>query len=83
MIKRVAIENNLDNVKEYLEKKGISVEMFDDTQLLNAAGIGRYDAVIISGGNKNFLGIEDITTNIPVIDARGMTPKEIYDSITK
>lgn len=83
MKKKVAIEQNLDNVKEYLEERGIKTEQFSGSQLINSSKISKYDAIIVSGSNKDFLGMEDAKTKVPVIDATGMTPQEIYNNITR
>lgn len=83
MNKKVAVEQNLDNVREYLEKKGIKTERFSGSQLINASNISKYDAIIVSGSNKDLLGIEDTSTKVPVIDATGMTPEQIYKNLTR
>ncbi|QCX34629.1 YkuS family protein [Caloramator sp. E03] len=83
MNKKVAVEQNLDNVREYLEKKGIKTERFSGSQLINASNISKYDAIIVSGSNKDLLGIEDTSTKVPVIDATGMTPEQIYQNLTR
>ncbi|MCX7884878.1 MAG: YkuS family protein [Caloramator sp.] len=83
MKKKVAVEQNLDNVKEYLEERGIKTEQFSGSQFLNASKISKYDAIIVSGSNKDLLGMQDTQTKIPVIDATGMTPQEIYNNLTK
>lgn len=83
MHKKVAVENNLDNVRRYLIDKGYQVDMFDDTQLHRIDDVSDYDAIVISGENSNFMGIEDTSTNVQVIDARGTTPEEIFNSIVK
>lgn len=83
MQKRVAVEKNLDNVKEYFERNGYSVEMFDDSQLFRAPEVGRYDAIITSGGNRNFMGVHDTVTKVPVITLDGQTPEEILKRVNE
>lgn len=81
MHKKVAVEKNLQNVKQYFESKGFQVDTIHDTELDTIGTVSEYDAIIISGGNNNFLGIEDTNTKAPIIDAAGQTAEEIYNRI--
>ena len=83
MHKKIAVEKNLNNVKDLFRQKGYQVDLFDDTQLHRIEDVGDYDAIIISGENSNFLGIEDTSTKVPVIDARGTTAEEIFNSVSR
>lgn len=83
MQKRVAVEKNLNNVKELFERNGYSVEMFDDSQLFRAPEVGRYDAIITSGGNRNFMGDHNTAARIPVITLDGQTPEEILKRVNE
>lgn len=83
MHKKVAIENNLSNVKQYFEEQGFQVDTINDSQIDTIGTVSNYDAIIISGGNKDFLGMEDTNTKAPIINAEGQTPKEIYSRINK
>lgn len=81
MNKTIAIEQNLTPVMEYLLKKGYKVETVDfGTEYTK--NIDKYDALIITGMNKNFLGVEDTVSKIPVINADGLTKEEVYDQLT-
>jgi len=40
-----------------------------------------YDAIVVTGMNNDFLGLQDTATGAPVIDATGMTPEEIHEQI--
>lgn len=81
MHKKVAIEKNLQNVKQYFENQGFQVDTIHDTELDTIGTVSNYDAIIISGGNKDFMGIEDTNTKAPVINAEGKTPEEIYNRV--
>lgn len=81
MHKKVAVEKNLHNVKQYFESQGFQVDTIHDTELDTIGTVSKYDAIIISGGNKDFMGIEDTNTKAPIINAAGKTAEEIYDSI--
>ena len=41
----------------------------------------KVDAVVLSGMNQNIMGIQDITTKAPVIDASGLSPEEVWNQI--
>lgn len=83
MHKKVAIEKNLSNVKQYFEEKGFQVDTYHDTELDTIGTVSKYDAIIVSGGNKDFLGIQDTNTKAPIINAQGKTPPEIFNSLPK
>jgi hypothetical protein len=75
--KIVAVENNLAPIKEYLLDQGCQVVDVD------SIGGTRVDAVVISGSSKDLLGMQDMVINAPVIDARGKTPSEVWESIMR
>lgn len=80
---KVAVEKNLISVKDYFVNQGCRVDTFADDQLDTINDAGDYDAIIISGGNQNFMGFEDTSTSSPIIDVGGMTPKEVFDRVKK
>lgn len=77
MNKIVAVENNLAPIKDYLLDQGCQV--ID----VESARSTRVDAVVISGGSKDLLGMQDIIIDAPVIDARGKSPSEVWDNIMR
>ncbi|TDT45659.1 YkuS family protein [Fonticella tunisiensis] len=81
MRKKVAIEKNLVNVQQYFKGHGYQVDMFDDTQLHRIEKVGDYDAIIVSGGNIDFLGIQDTSTEVPVVSAEGLSAEQIYSTV--
>lgn len=83
MHKKVAVEKNLTSVKQYFENNGYQVDTIDDTQIDTIGGIGRYDAIIVSGGNIDFMGIQKTNTSTPIIDASGSTPVEIFNKMNR
>lgn len=77
MSRVIAVENNLHPVCDYLSAQGceiIAVERAQDT---------RVNAVVVSGADKNLLGMQDVQTQAPVIDARGRTPEDIWQEIQR
>ncbi len=77
---KIAVENNLTPVKDYLTGKGYSVECinFNDQSTAKLQG---YDAIVVTGGNSDFLGVQDTETNAVVINADGLSPEEVVEEI--
>jgi hypothetical protein len=82
MDKTVAVEKHLSNVKQYFESKGYKVESFSDGQIDTMKNPDNYVAIIASGESQNFMGIEDVSTKTPIIIAEGLTPEEIFNSVS-
>lgn len=82
MRKRVAVESQLSNIKEYLKQKGYEVVELKET-LSEKNNLNAYDAIVITGQSRNMLGIDDISTKVPVIDATGMSPFDVEESIKR
>lgn len=77
---KIAVESQLSNIKSFLADKGYEVSEFQH----NAGGQEAFqgvDAVIVSGMDQNYLGMHDIQTGALVIEASGMTPQQIFDSL--
>lgn len=77
MNKVVAVEANLTPVKEFLTSKGYQVVD------VKAAQQNQVAAVVLSGGNQNLMGMQDVMVNAPVIDARGKTPEEVWSILSR
>lgn len=80
MNKTIAVEHNLTPVAEYLSKKGCKVESIDFSNMYGK-NIEQYDALVVTGMNKDFLGVQDTVAKVPVIDARGLSAEQVYDQI--
>lgn len=77
---KIAVEQNLTPVKDYLADKGYQVDCIrisDETP----SKLQGYDAVVINGLSNNLLGIQDTMTGAVVINADGLTPEEIGKEI--
>jgi peptidase E len=83
MRKKVAVEKNLNNVRQYFESQGYQVDLFNDSQLDSITEVSNYDAIIVSGGNVDIMGVQDTQTQVPVIDATGQSPQAIFNRINK
>lgn len=77
MKRKVAVEDGLKNVSSYLQNQGCDVCSLKSSE----SNFDKYDAIVVSGQDKDFLGMEDTMTNSSVIDARGKTPEEIYSQL--
>lgn len=76
MPKRIAVEEGLTPVREYLQENG-----YDVVDLNERVQAEDCDCCIVSGGDVNVMGMQDIVTDVPVIDARGMTSEEVYQKV--
>ena len=79
MDRTIAVERDLTPVMQYLSERGFKVESIDFGK--EYSNIDKYDALIITGMNKDFLGMQDSVSKIPVIDARGMTAEQVYEQL--
>lgn len=79
-MQKIAVQRGLTPVQEYLTESGYEVEVVDFDAFSKAQNED-YDAIVLTGMSKNFLGMEDTATAAPVIDATGMTPEEICEQI--
>lgn len=76
-MRKIAVEQNLSPVADYLERQGYSVKKMNAGDMLSGKNSG-FDAFVISGASENFLGMEDRTTKASVINADGSTPEDVY-----
>lgn len=74
-IKVIAVEENLPQISEYLRGSGFQTVNTTDANVKRAA------AVVISGADKDVLGMEAVVTGAPVINARGLTPEEVLQML--
>lgn len=80
MPQRVAIERDLSAIGDHLAENGLQVERLDLTDMTPERLQG-YGAVIISGQTTNFMGMADLKTRVPVIEAAGKTADEIASMV--
>ncbi len=79
-MQKIAVQEGLDRVGRYLSDKGYEVDTIGFDAVTKATQ-NTYDAIVISGMSKDFMGISDTATREPVIDASGMTEEEVYKQI--
>jgi hypothetical protein len=75
---KVAIEQTLGNVRSFLEENQFEVVDLDLNQQAQAQDVSCY---IISGQDKDVMGMADIQTDLPVINARGLTESEVLQQV--
>ena len=77
-MKRIAIEQDLSNVKEYLQNNGYTVECLENFK----GNLDSFDAIVVTGQNSNFLGMQNTTTKASVINANGLTAEDVYTRLS-
>lgn len=81
MNRTIAVESNLTPVAKYLAEKGYKVDEIDLGKEYTK-NVNKYDAIVITGMNKDFLGVQDTVSKIPVIEAKGLTAEQVYTRLT-
>jgi galactitol-specific phosphotransferase system IIB component len=81
MVGKIAIENNLTPVKNYLTEKGYQVDIIAINK--QSPKLNGYDAYVISGVNADFLGYEDTESKTVVINADGLSPEDIEKELDR
>jgi galactitol-specific phosphotransferase system IIB component len=78
---KIGIEKSLTNVKEYLEQNNVEAVVMSEEKKDSKRALKKYDAIVVSGLDSNFLGMQDTMTKTPVISADGKTVEEVYNEI--
>ncbi|MGE7113546.1 YkuS family protein [Lysinibacillus sp. NPDC047702] len=78
MSRIIGVEQSLSNVEQALKAKGYEV-----IQLRNEEDAKRCDACVITGQDKDVMGISDPILAGPVIDANGLSADEILQRVEK
>ncbi|MGE5474926.1 MAG: YkuS family protein [Ignavibacteriales bacterium] len=82
-MKNIGIEKGLTSVKNYLNQRGYMASEIDFTHKNDPSFIKNLDAIVLTGIDDNFLGVQNVTTNIPIIEATGLSPEEIVNLIER
>jgi hypothetical protein len=75
---RVAVQQSLNNVKNTLQSNQFDVVDWDPGQQSSISDVSCY---VISGQDKDVMGIAGIQVDIPIINADGMTQKEVLEQV--
>lgn len=73
---KIGVEETLTDVRGALEQKGHEV-----VALRNEDEAAFCDCCIISGQDENVMGMQDVKTEGPVIDARGMSAQDVCEEV--
>ena len=82
-MKKIAVQNGLNPIKDYLIDEGYTVKEFDNRKKNAGNFLNKYDAVIVTGENQSIMGIESTVSSTSIIDATGMTGEEVKKQIEK
>jgi putative N-acetylmannosamine-6-phosphate epimerase len=74
---RIGVENSLSDVKQALQRNG------HDVVSLDASNAAQCDCCVISGQDKDMMGMADIATQASVINAQGMTSDQVLHEINQ
>ncbi len=74
LVAKIAVDQSLSNVSRFLQKKGYEVVTYKE-------GVQAVDAIVLSGGDENFMGIMDVETEVPIITANGLSEEEVYRNL--
>jgi len=75
---RIGVEQSLSNVKDVLMEKGYNV-----VDLKNEEDAKNCDMAVISGQDKDVMGIADVVTENSVINAQGVSAEEVCDMVNE
>lgn len=80
-MKNIAVQKGLAQISDHLSGAGYKVFEFDTRQKANKDFLDGFDAVVLTGINDNLMGIQDTNTKTPFVEARGMTPQQVQQTI--
>lgn len=72
----IAVDETLSAVRQYLEDNGYETTGLEE-------GLNEAAVIVVSGMDRDFLGDETITAEVPVIDAAGLTADEVLGQVER
>ena len=75
-MKKIAVEQSLTNVSETLREKD-----YDVVDLTSASDAENCSCCVVSGIDSNVMGMQDISTKAPVIEASGLSADEVCSQV--
>jgi len=78
MAKKIAVEQSLSNVSNALRDKGYDVVDIKTTSDIDTNNCSAY---VVSGLDSNVMGIQNVSTNAPIIEASGMSADEVCQEV--
>ncbi|MFL0251913.1 YkuS family protein [Clostridium neuense] len=80
-MKKIGVEEGLSNIASYLKDEGYSVETLGADLKSNVCKCKGLDVIVTSDLNTNMMGFSNTSTEIPVINASGLTGEEVKSMI--
>ncbi len=77
MTKKIAVEQSLTNVSDALREKGYDVVELKPTDSANT----NCSAYVVTGGDSNMMGMQDVSTTAPIIEASGLSAEEVCQEV--
>jgi hypothetical protein len=74
---KIAVEDSLQNIKEALQNSGHAVVSMDESNLSGC------QCCVISGQDKDVMGMADRAAQCSVINASGMTADEVVQQVNE
>lgn len=75
MRKRVAIAEGLTGLDDFFHRRGYTVVAPDEAD--------KSVALVISGATRDFTGVQERALKVPVVNAEGKTPEEIFNQVER
>lgn len=72
----VAVEDGLSSIKEALEENGFKAVDLSQN-IVNPI------AIIVTGMDENFMGMETVTNEVPVINCTSMTSEQVVTEVKR
>lgn len=79
MTKKIAVEQSLTNVSEALREKGYDVVDLKTTADVSANT--NCSAYVVTGIDSNMMGMQDVSTTAPIIEASGLSAEEVCEEV--
>ncbi|AOT69686.1 YkuS family protein [Geosporobacter ferrireducens] len=82
MNRKVVVENTLEDVRRYLADHGYDVRTMYKDDTVEDIVTDEYDAIVVTDLNSGNVD-RNLKVNVPVIEAAGLTPGEVYQKMTR
>lgn len=76
-MRRIGLEKGLGDLADYLSREGYTVETLDESIVNNTSKFEGLDVIVTADHNTDMMGYGDTKTNIPIVNASGLTPQEV------
>lgn len=73
---KIGVEQSLTNVSDALRSKGYEV-----IPLSNESDVKDVDCCVVTGMDSNIMGIQTTSTEVPVIEASGLSAEEVCQKV--